>query len=404
MARVLVILPTASYQVSDYVAAAEQLGVELALASEEAPPLGMEDRFVSIDCGDVESSAHAIADLAAATPVDSIVSADDAGVVIAARASELIGLPHNPFEAAAATRDKGLMRTMLGQAEVPQPAFGEAKDVENALRVASSIGWPVVLKPVGLSASRGVIRADDEEQLRVAVERVQRTFPSELADMGGRLLVEQFVPGREITVEGLVWSGELEVLTILDKPDPLDGPFFEETMFVAPTDLAPPVIEEVHRITQASIDGIGLVHGPVHAELRISDDRPAVIEIAARTIGGHCGRALTFGLLGYSLESLVLRQALGSRKRGMTRTPEATGAYMIPIPRAGLLQEVRGVDEARAVDGVWSVEISAPIGSAVAPPPDGDRYLGFIFARAHRRSDAVAALRRAAAHITVVVA
>jgi biotin carboxylase len=403
MARALVILPTSSYQVSDYVAAAEQLGVELALASEAAPPLGMEDRFVPIDCDNVEASARAIADLAASTPVDTIVSADDTGVVIAARASELIGLPHNPTEAALATRDKVLMRRLLGQAEVPQPMFREVIGSADAVEAASSIGWPVVVKPVGLSASRGVIRADDEEALQAAVERIQGTFPAHLEETNGRLLVERFVPGREITVEGLVWDGELEILAILDKPDPLDGPFFEETMFVSPTNLPPSVVGEVQRITQSSIDAIGLEHGPVHAELRIDNGRPVVIEVAARTIGGHCGRALTFGLMGYSLESLVLQQAIGAKKRSVAPTPGATGAFMLPIPRSGTLRGVSGVDDARNVDGVWSVEISAAVGSHVAPPPDGDRYLGFIFARAATRSGVVGALRRAAVKITVIV-
>ena len=248
-----------------------------------------------------------------------------------------------------------------------------------------------------------MIRTDDEVDLQAAVERVQHTFGPELDATGGRLLVEQFIPGREVTVEGLVSNGELDVLTILDKPDPLDGPYFEETMFVAPTDLPPRVVDEVQRITQASIDAIGLAHGPVHAELRIHAGRPAVIEIAARTIGGHCGRALSFGLLGDSLETLVLRHALGSTKGSTSRTPGATGAFMIPIPRAGTLRKVEGTDDARSVEGVWSVEISAPVGSLVAPPPDGDRYLGFIFARSKTRSEVIAALRRAAAMIEVVV-
>lgn len=403
MARILVILPTGSYRAADYVAAADALGVELALASEEAPPLGLEDRFVAIDCSDVEASARLIADLAARTPIDAIVSADDAGVVMAARASELIGLSHNPPASAAATRDKGAMRRMLSRGEVPQPRFAEVTDAEGAVEAGRRLGFPVVIKPVGLSASRGVIRADDPSALRRAYDRIRTAFPEELDRSGGRVLVEEFVPGSEISLEGLLWAGRLETLAIFDKPDPLDGPFFAETLFVTPTALPEPVVEEVTRVTQAAATALGLRHGPVHAELRIDRNQPVVIELAARTIGGLCGRSLTFGLMGATLEQLVLAQAIGRREVGMHRTPGATGASMLPIPRSGTLTGVDGVDRARSVPGVWSVEITTPIGAGVAPPPDGDRYLGFVFARGPNRREVIDALRHATASITVTI-
>ncbi len=401
MARVLVILPTGSYRASDYVAAADAAGIELALASEEAPPLGLEGRFVSIDCSDVERSAQAIADLASSTPIDAIVSADDAGVVMAARASELIGLTHNPPSAAAATRDKAMMRRILAGAEVPQPLFDEVTDAAQAVAAAGRIGFPVVVKPVGLSASRGVIRADDPTRLEAAVTRIRSVFGAELAASGDRLLVERFVPGAEISLEGIIRDGRLEALAIFDKPDPLDGPFFQETLFVTPTALPPDLVAEVERVTQAAVAALELRHGPIHAELRIEDDHPVVIEMAARTIGGLCGRSLTFGLLGSSLEELVLRHAVDPSRRPMRRTPGSTGAAMLPIDRTGTLVAIDGADRARSVDGVWSVEITTPIGARVVPPPDGDRYLGFVFARGSTRDEVVAALRQAMAAITV---
>ncbi len=404
MTRVLVILPTGSYRASDYVAAAEALGLELALASEEAPPLGLEGRFVQIDCSEVETSAQAIANLASNTPIDAIVSADDAGVVMAARASELTGLTHNPPAAAEATRDKGLMRRLLAGAEITQPTFREVTDLDQAFAAALQIGFPVVVKPVGLSASRGVIRADDRSQLGAAVSRIRSVLGDELAATGGRLLVERFIPGAEISLEGLLRDGRLETLAIFDKPDPLDGPYFQETLFVSPTALPAGLVAEVERVTQSAVAALGLRHGPIHAEVRIESGRPVLIEIAARTIGGLCGRSLTFGLLGSSLEELVLRHAVDRTSRGMRRTPGATGAAMLPISQSGRLVAVEGVDRARSVDGVWSIEITTPVGGRVVPPPDGDRYLGFAFARGSTRDEVISALRQAMAEITVAIA
>lgn len=395
MARVLVILPTGSYRATDFVEAATALNVELAIASEEEPPLGFDDRFVRIDCRDVEDSARAIADLAGRTPIDSIVSADDAGVVIAARASELVGLAHNPPSAAEATRDKERMRHLLDAGEIPQPVFNVATDLRSTVAAAEGIGFPVVIKPVDLSASRGVIRADDATQAAAAFERIHEVFGEHIERAGDRVLVERFVPGPEVSLEGMLWNGHLETLAIFDKPDPLDGPYFQETMFVAPTGLDRSTVAELERVTATAVTAMGLTHGPIHAELRLEAGRPVVIEIAARTIGGLCGRALTFGLLGSSLEEMVIRQSLGIDKRGRGRTPGATGAYMIPIPAAGRLVAISGVEDAAAVPGVWSVEITTRVGDRVTPPPDGDRYLGFVFARAGTREEVVAALRSA---------
>jgi biotin carboxylase len=403
MPRVLVIVPNDSYRAADFVAAAEALGVDLSIASEERPPLRTDDRFVQIDCANPVASAEAVAGLASHTPVDAIVAADDTGVEIAALAAESLGLPANPPHAAHATLDKAAAREALRAGEVPQPEFRLLSAGEDPVSAVASFGGPVVMKPTNLSAGRGVLRVDDPQGAAETTERIRGILAAAGEDPTADLLIERYVDGPEVSVEGIIWDGEVEILAVFDKPIAMTGPAFEETIFVTPSRHSVEVLAEIERVTTAAVHALGLTEGPIHAELRIEDGRPRIIEVAGRTIGGLCGRALRFGLLGAPLETMVLRHALGMRKRSLRRERAAAGVLMIPIPRAGTLREVRGLDEVRSMPNVTSVEVTAPVGSRVAPPPDGDRYLGFVFARAVDPAEVETTLRDALETIDVVV-
>ncbi|HJU80180.1 MAG TPA: ATP-grasp domain-containing protein [Acidimicrobiia bacterium] len=393
MPRVLLIIPTTSYRATDFFAAAESLGVEVAVAAEESLPLIEPERFLAIDCNYPEEAARAIVDLATETPIDAIVPVDDAGVVIAALAAQKLGLPHNSPESASATRDKALMRRLLAAAEIDQPAFATVDGDPTA--AAASIGFPLVVKPRSLSASRGVIKVDAPSDLAPTIARVR-----EIAN-DPTVLIEEFVDGPEVAVEGMLWAGELEVLAIFDKPDPLNGPFFEETIFVTPSRLEAPVQQEVARVTQSAVSALGLTEGPIHAELRIAGgNRPRLIEVAARSIGGICGRSLHFGLLDTPLEVLILRHALG-RRASLPTKAGASGVMMIPTTANGILKGVKGIDAARRVEGVRSIEITTPVGARLRRVPESDRYLGFIFAAGPDAGSVEASLRQAHAQLVI---
>jgi len=401
VARVLLVVPTSSYRIADFIDAAGALGVEVAVAAEEDLPLLAKDRFVRIDCSDPAAAAATVVDFAATSPIDAIVPVDDAGVIIAALASESLGLPHNPPAAAAATRNKEAMRLALSLGEVPQPMFAAIAQGQDPATAAAAIGFPLVVKPLSLSGSRGVIKAERPDQLLTVIERV-RDIAREAGDDGGRVLLEQFVPGPEVAVEGMLWHGVLEVLAIFDKPDHPDGPYFEETIYVTPSRLDRATQDEIARVAQAAVTAIGLQEGPIHAELRVDRRRPSVIEIAGRSIGGICGRALNFGLLDTSLETLILRHALG-RRRGLPRTKNASGVMMLPIAAAGTFTAISGLDDARNVEGIDSIEITAPIGTHLQPVPEADRYLGFVFATGPEADAVVAALKKAHSLLDIVI-
>lgn len=398
MTRVLVVLPTASYRTHDFVLAADSLGVELAVASEEDPPLDLGDRFVRIDCANPEAAATAIIELADHTPIDAVVAADDAGVVTAALASERLGLTHHPPSAAAATRDKLEMRRMLGQAEVPQPAFAP---VEAGTVPPAALAFPIVVKPRTATASIGVLRVDTREDWDEATGRVAAIA----AGMGetGPLLAENYIGGEEMAVEAMVVDGRVSILAVFDKPDTPPGPTFPETLLVTPSQQAPAVREEVERVVTAGVTALGLRHGPVHAEVIVDgDERVHLLEIAARSIGGLCGRSLRFGLTGTSLEELILATALG---RGLDahRQPRASGVMMLPVPRSGRLVGVSGVEQARSVEGITEIDITIPPGTRVQALPEGGRYVGFIFGVGPTPDATAELIRTAAAHLRITI-
>jgi biotin carboxylase len=268
--------------------------------------------------------------------------------------------------------------------------------------VARDVGLPCVVKPLGLSGSRGVIRADDAEQARLTAERVRGILAAAQEPPGAPLLLESYLPGAEVAVEGLLRGGRLEVLAVFDKPDPLEGPYFEETIYVTPSRLPPERLRRVAELVAAAASALGLREGPVHAEIRLDGDRAWVLELAARSIGGLCSRALRFGA-GISLEEVILRHALALPLGAHKRERTASGVMMLPIAEAGTLREVGGVAAARAVPGVQDVHITIPRGRPVVPLPEGDRYLGFVFARGETPEQVESALRRAHAALEVRV-
>jgi biotin carboxylase len=404
--RVLLLLPSGTYKAPDFLEAARRLGVDVVVASETEQTLAeaMGDRALVLDLADPSGSAKKITSLAARSPLDAVVAVDDQGLLIAALAAAELGLPANPPDAVARTRNKAAMRAALAaDSHLLQPAFGVVLRDDDVGAAAETVGWPVVVKPVSLSASRGVIRADDSAAAEAAAARVRAILDGDGHPADEPILVEGYVPGEEVAVEALLRAGQLEVLAIFDKPDPLTGPYFEETLYVTPSRLPAELQAEIAASVTAAAAAIGLTEGPVHAELRIDPDgQPWILELAARTIGGLCARTLRFAA-GVTLEELVLRHALGlpiDPRREMV----AAGVMMLPIPAAGRLVAVHGQDEARAVPHITALEISIPVGGQVRPLPEGDRYLGFLFARASTPAEVEDALRSAHALLEVEIA
>jgi formate-dependent phosphoribosylglycinamide formyltransferase (GAR transformylase) len=394
--RLLLIGATTGYQTRAFAEAAERLGYELALATDRChvldDPWG--DGAIALRFEDPLGAAEALATegLAENTRVDGIVALGDRPAYIAALTAERMGIPYNSPDSVAASRNKFLARERFRTAGLLVPSFHRVSLTDDPEHAAQEAGYPCVLKPLGLSASRGVIRADNPSEFIAAFQRIRSLLAGpDIArlheDQDRFLQVESFIEGREFALEGILTNGQFRVLALFDKPDPLDGPFFEETIYLTPSRESKATQDAIQRTTHAAVKALGLTQGPIHAEMRVNQRGIWMLEVAARPIGGLCARVLP------GLEELILRHAAGESAEAFHMPTPAAGVMMIPIPREGIYVDVAGLDRARSEPGIEDVIISAKQGQKLITLPEGASYLGFIFARGETPDAVELALR-----------
>jgi formate-dependent phosphoribosylglycinamide formyltransferase (GAR transformylase) len=370
MKRVLLVAATTGYQVREFAEAARALDVELVLATDRCHilenPWG--DDAAPVRFEDPEPGIEA---LVSRGPFDGILAVGDRPAWVAAQAAERMGLRFHPAVSARAAANKLLARERFRASGMLLPEFRRMRLADQPV---ANIHFPCVLKPLDSSASRGVIRANNQEEFRAAAERIAKM-------QSGDLIVEDYIPGREFALEGIVTAGTLQTLALFDKPDPLEGPYFEETIYITPSRQPEGLQRQIRETAQAAVTALGLTDGPVHAEMRVNEHGVWILEAAARPIGGLCARVLRFAAPFLTLEQLLLRHALGEDVSSATLAPGSHGVMMIPIPHAGIYRGVRGLDNARQVPGVEDIVITAKEGQEMLPLPEGSAYLGFLFFR-----------------------
>ena len=403
--RVLLLVPARTYRAADFLLAAARMGLDVVIGSDGALPVGGRP-VIPVNPRDLDGSARRL--LARAGPVAAVVAADTPMLVLAALVGEKMGLLHNPAEAVLNATDKARQRQRWAAAGVAQPSFRAvpaAATQDSIRRAVMEVGLPCVVKAVSLSASQGVLRADNPDAALAAAGRIRQILAA--AGRGGQepLLVEAYLPGPELSIDGLLAGGDL---TVFDKPATPGGPTFEETLLLTPSQLPDPVLAAAITTAGQAARALGLTNGPIHAELRIDERgspvRPAMLELAARSIGGLCSRALRFPG-GTTLEELVLANALGQPAPATGHDPaRPCGVFMLPVPHPGVLRAVDGRDRAAAVPGITGVTITIPTGQRVLPLPEGDRYLGFICAEAGTHDEVEQALTAARDQLRVEIA
>jgi biotin carboxylase len=420
---VLLLATTTGYQIRSFGEAARRLGIELAFASDRCDQLEDPwwDHAIPVRFHDEDRSLAAIVAAFPDAPPQGILAVGDRPTVLAARAAAAFGLPGHPAEAAANSRNKLASRRAFKAAGLPTPVFQPVPVDRDAYELSLHVEYPAVIKPLALSGSRGVMRVNTGDEFIAAFDRLRRLLDA--ADVKGEreaahqmAMIESFIPGAEFAVEGLLEQGAFRPLAIFDKPDPLDGPFFEETIYVTPSRASRETEERILTAVGKACQALGLRHGPIHAECRVAAAGPQgpplpadtgetdvfVLEVAARPIGGLCSRALRFGR-DASLEEVLLRHAVGEDVSGYERDAQASGVMMIPIPRRGVYRGAEGVDAARAVAGIDDVVITARPDTTLVPLPEGKSYLGFIFARGEDAGAVERALRDAHARLEFVI-
>ena len=429
MPRVLLLLPTTSYRTDAFLEAAARLQVDVTVASEQPNSLAHLNpaALLTLDFANPQAAAEHVETFAKRYPIDAVVPVDSQVVAVGAAIATVLGLRHNSLEAALCAGDKYRSRLQFQQAGVAAPEFRLCSFAEDRTVLAATVPFPCVVKPLALSGSQGVMRADNPGQFAEVVDRLAAILACPEGGAAGdevaeaddsvtgcgavaelspahaqEFLVERFVSGPEVALEGLLTDGKLQMLALFDKPDPLEGPFFEETIYMTPSRLAPETQQEIVHCAQQAAAALGLTEGPVHAELRLAVDGPSVIEVNPRSIGGLCSRVLRFGIQ-CALEDLILGHALDADFELPALSRQPAGVMMIPIPRAGRLREAHGLDAARGVAGIDNVTLSAHPGQRLVPLPEGARYLGFLFARAESGEAVEAALRTAHNQLEFVI-
>jgi predicted ATP-grasp superfamily ATP-dependent carboligase len=413
--RLLLFTSKLGYQTRSFAEAAQKLGVELVFVTDRCgrldDPWG--DHAIPVHFEKPEAAAAAVLQAQRGQALDGVLALGDRPALAAAYTARGLGVLHNYPASVEACRSKQRMREVFREAGMRVPWFRTLPLTPTPEPALAGIAFPCVLKPLSLSASTGVIRANSREEFLAAAERIRRLLDSPEVQAThephlDHILVEGYIPGQEVSVEGLLTEGALRVLAIFDKPDPLEGPFFEETIYVTPSRLSPDEQRAIVRAAEEAVRALGLLHGPVHVELRVNDDGVWPLEVAPRPIGGLCSRALRFEADAAAepifLEELLLRHALGLLGGAWPREVTASGVMMIPVPKGGVLERVEGEEAARATPGITELQITARLHDYIAAWPEGSSYLGFLFARGEGAAEVEAALRQAHAQLHFTLA
>jgi len=404
--RLLLFATKLGYQTRSFEVAANKLGVDLVYVSDRCRRLDdpWNDHALAVHFELPEGAAGTVLEAQRGLAVHGVLALGDRPTPAAAYTARGLGLAHNHPASVEACRSKLRSREVLRDAGVPLPWFRSVPLEPLPEPSLLGIQYPCVLKPLSLSASQGVIRADNRGEFLAGAARLKRLLDSpEIRATRepylDQMLVEGYLEGREVAVEALLTDGQLRVLAIFDKPDPLEGPYFEESIYVTPSRYSPAEQEAIEQSLFSAVRALGLTHGPIHGEFRLNDHGVWPIEIAPRPIGGLCARALRFvvpeeaDVIG--LEELLLRHTLGLPGSEAPRERQASGVMMIPVPHSGILEKVEGEEEARATAGITGLEITARLHDFIAAWPEGSSYLGFLFARAVRPAQVEDALRQA---------
>jgi len=410
MPRLLIFTAKLGYQTRSFDEAARKLGVDLIFVTDRCHKLDdpWGDRAIPAHFETPDAAAYAVLEAMRGQDVDGILALGDRPAVAASYVARGRCILYNHPASVEACRSKLRMREVFREAGLRVPWFRAISHTPTPEPALLGISYPCVAKPLSLSASQGVVRANSREEFIAASTRIRRLLESpEIRATRepnlDQILVEGYIPGREVAVEGLLTDGELRILAIFDKPDPLEGPYFEETIYVTPSRLADAQQREIERCAVDAVRALGLSQGPVHAEFRVNDDGVWPLEVAPRPIGGLCARALRFAPNVASqtigLEELLLRHALGLPGSDWPREQSASGVMMIPVPKSGILEKIEGEDAARNTPGISALEITARLHDYIAAWPEGSSYLGFLFATGNSAEEVEEAIRAAHAKL-----
>tara|TARA_B100000029_G_scaffold205290_1_gene203248 strand:- start:93 stop:1346 length:1254 start_codon:yes stop_codon:yes gene_type:complete len=406
---VILIIPSASYRTGPFMNAIKKLDLKVLVISDKSQVFSGKypDNLIIINFNHWKDKSVEISKWAKNNGLKAVIGVDEESIVLAANLSNFLNVDHNSIESVLLTKNKYLMRTELKKTGLCSPWFKIFSIYESSNKIINEISFPCVIKPTFLSGSRGVMRVNTKKELSEGIKTLNELLSlDELRKRGGKqsdyIMIEEYIPGKEVAIEGIVSEGKLTMLAIFDKPELLEGPTFEETIIVTPSVLTKKIQYSLLETLQVVVKALGIVKGPVHAEARINKNGNYILECASRSIGGLCSKVLEFQG-GISLEELILRSYLGRNIEKSKLIGNARGVMMMPTEKKGILKEIGGVKDALVVNGVTDLQITVKPGEKLQPLPKGDRYLGFIFAEGNDQEFVINALKNAWSKIEIVL-
>ena len=406
---VILIIPSASYRTGPFMNAIRKLDLKVLVISDKSQVFSGKypDNLIIINFNHWKDKSVEISKWAKNNGLKAVIGVDEESIVLAANLSNFLNVDHNSIESVLLTKNKYLMRTELKKTGLCSPWFKIFSIYESSNKIINEISFPCVIKPTFLSGSRGVMRVNTKKELSEGIKTLNELLSlDELRKRAGKqsdyIMIEEYIPGKEVAIEGIVSEGKLTMLAIFDKPELLEGPTFEETIIVTPSVLTKKIQYSLLETLQVVVKALGIVKGPVHAEARINRNGNYILECASRSIGGLCSKVLEFQG-GISLEELILRSYLGRNIEKSKLIGNARGVMMMPTEKKGILKEIGGVKDALVVNGVTDLQITVKPGEKLQPLPKGDRYLGFIFAEGNNQEFVINALKNAWSKIEIVL-
>ena len=384
MNKLLLVIPENSYKSNDFVLTAEKLGIDFLIITDSDQVTSQFGDTVIIQNFDENISDETLIKLQKITHV---LPVDHSGLKYAGYLVDLLGAKGNKLFAVEHSMNKFESRNTFNSISNIKAKNMIAKSLKDIESFTEKHGTSV-LKPNFGSASKSVLKINNFNQSKDYIINLMNDCEDQ------EMIIEQYIEGTEYALEGNLINSNLNKITIFDKPIEYKEPYFEESIYITPSELPEELQNQIIKLIGNACKKIGLENGPVHVEFKILDENIFIIEINPRMIGGLCSKCLSFGLFKVSLEEITLHAFLYNELKPIELLSNYVGVLMLPTPKTGKFVSINQ-DELEKIDNVSTVEITVSQNSDLLEPPFGDKYLGFVFSQANEKALVINALMKA---------
>ena len=370
MKKLLLVIPENSYKSNDFVVAAEKLGIDFLIITDSEQVSSKFSDTVIINKFDAELNKNNLKKL---KDVTHVLPVDHSALKFSGYLVDLLEVKGNKLESINLSMNKYESRKIFNSLLDIKVNNEIIKNIDDVNTFINKNGTSV-LKPIYGTASKSVLKINNVEKNKEQIEKLmQDCFDQDL-------VIEEYIDGKEYALEGTIINSELKKIVIFDKPVEYKHPYFEESIYITPSELSSEAEKRVVSIVDKACKKIGLEDGPVHVEFKINENQIFIIEINPRMIGGLCSRCLSFGLFKVSLEEIILHAFMNNELKNIELLNNYVGVLMIPTPKSGKFISINK-EELEKIPNISNVEITVPEGSDLLEPPYGDKYLGFAFSQ-----------------------